>query len=129
MTRTFQNILYIFVIVITFAACQKAFSADKNIEPKGMFLPSENFKETSSISKDEVRLDKLEQGDNISNNLGKISVIGHQTADKTQSQLCKDNLKVATEIAAQNGISKLKYKCMPLEHNNVGLSSFAFRDE
>lgn len=127
MTKTSQKILYIFVIVATFIFCTKAFGNETQSKAEGIFLPNENFTKSTSIPESKVISKKLADGENISDNLGKISIVGHQTKNQSQKQICAENLKIAIEIAAQNGISKLKYRCMPSKHSNVILSSFAFR--
>ena len=125
-----QNILYVFIIIFVFFWCVKAFAENINIEPKCVFLPSINFTNTDAISIDKVKTQIINHSVNTNSNLGSINVTGHQNSkNTTHDEVCKSNLDVAIKIAAENGISDLKYYCLPFdEQNDAKLRSFGFRE-
>jgi hypothetical protein len=130
MTSFRQNVLYIFIIFIVFFGCLKAFAEDIRAEPKGVFLPSSNFVATDAISIGKIKIQMLNHTINTKDSLGSVMVTGHQNSKNiTHNELCKSNLKVAIKIAAENGMSNLKYYCLPFdEQKDVELRSFGFRE-
>ena len=129
MTSFQQNLLYMFIIVFIFFGCVKAFAEDINAKPKGVFLPSDNFSQVDTMHTSKVNVQQINHSINTSDSLGNINVTGHQNAKNiTHDELCKSNLEVAIKIAAKNGISDLKYYCLPFdEQKDVELRSFGFR--
>ena len=130
MTSFRQNTLYIFIIVFIFFGCVKAFAKNMNTEPKGVFLPNSSFINADVIPVNKVKVQMINNSVNASETLGSINVIGHRNSENiTHDEVCKSNLDVAIKIAAENGISDLKYYCLPFdEQQDVELRSFGFRD-
>ena len=130
MTSFRQNVLYVFIIICVFFGCVKAFAENISIKPKGVFLPSINFTKVGAIPEAKVKAQIINRSINTSGSLGSINVTGHQSSGNlSQDEVCKSNLAVAIKIAAENGISNLKYYCLPFdEQYDVELRSFGFRE-
>lgn len=130
MTSFRQNLLYVFIIILVFFGCVKAFAQDINAEPKGVFLPSANYTKVDAIATNKVKTQLITHSLNTSDSLGSINVTGHQNSKNiTHDELCKSNLEVAIKIAAENGISDLKYYCTPFdEQKDAELRSFGFKE-
>lgn len=130
MTSFRQNVLYICVIIFVFFGCIKAFAEDIDTKPKGVFLPSDNFIDTGAIPANRVKAQLIHYNVDESESLGCINITAHQNSKNiTHNELCKSSLEVAIKIAAENGISKIKYYCLPFdEQKDIELRSFGFKE-
>lgn len=131
MKKLKQNLLYVFILAIIFIVCFWIFMPELDKDPKGVFLPNRGYTESTPIPNNAVKNEKLKATDNISDNIGKIVVIVHQTTTSaSQQQLCLNNLEKAVSLASEKGVAEIRYTCSDIDDkSNVRLIAYAFKGD
>ena len=138
MTRNKQNILHIFIILLVLILCFIIVPRNDAYEAKGIYLPKyqHNMVPISPSKINAINLSD-KQGrlyyENLDKAIGLIRVSKMVDNYKDFNDICKQNVNKAIDLAAQNGIDRIKYICTYPQGelnqlSSVTLQAYAFKD-
>ena len=138
MTRNKQNILHIFFILLVLILCFIIVPRNDAYEAKGIYLPKyqHNMVPISPSKINAINLSD-KQGrlyyENLDKAIGLIRVSKMVDNYKDFNDICKQNVNKAIDLAAQNGIDRIKYICTYPQGelnqlSSVTLQAYAFKD-
>jgi len=138
MTNNKQNLLHLAIIIIVLIICFLIVPKNNDYEVEGIYLPKYqlNMVPISHSKVNAINLnnkqDKLYY-ENLDKAIGLIRVSKMVDNYKDFDNICKQNVDKAIDLAAENGIDRIKYMCSYPQGelnqlSNVTLQAYAFKD-